>query len=148
MESLYDRVQKSAISSDNELEALERLREKLGEHADFPVGQWVTLYDVGGIVDRVMALPEYTIDGYGVRKCTRNHFLMEMFRTPRVNPPTLYNVLKIAFYGGLVRANLKASDYPDGIVKLFKDFKLHALVNYIEKGRSIPDIQFDRQSYH
>jgi hypothetical protein len=146
MEAAYDHMQKLALyslnkNSDFPYESiLERFHNILDDRglADYEFSKWENLYDVGGLKEKILSLPEYYVNGYGEKKIIpRNHFMIEIFRTPTSEPPTLFNLFKIGFYAGLVRSNIKVSDYPDGVVKLFRDLKLHTLSNYIAKDSPV-----------
>jgi hypothetical protein len=103
--------------------------------ADVELEKWANGYAVGTLVHSVLSLPEYVTNGYGHQEVKmKNHCLIEIFRTPETERPTVYNILKIAFYAGLVRSNLKVRDFPDGIVKLFLDFKVYTPFNFMEKS--------------
>ena len=143
LQEVYNQLQSLAQfrlnkdSSFNYTAALERLYNILDDHglADVELPAWATGYNIGNIVHTVRSLPEYVIDGYGHQeKKDKNHFLIEIFRTAETERPTVFNILKIGFYAGLVRSNLKPRDFPEGIVKLFQDFTLYQLNNYIDKA--------------
>lgn len=91
------------------------------------------------ITRKVLPLVEKTVNGYGEERCLhRNHFMIEIFRTPtQQSSPDLCALLKIAVYLGFIRHNLRDSEFPEGVVRLFRDFKAWALINFIEEGRAV-----------
>jgi len=97
--------------------------------------EWQQGYNIGGLKEKIMPLAEYSINGYGEKTIhRRNHFMISIFRTPEEEPGTVCNLLKIGFYTGLVKTGIKVSEYPEGVVKLFRDFKLDQISNYISKA--------------
>jgi hypothetical protein len=150
---VYTYVQGMALSQANREAAgfsytrvLENLRTVFHHHdlANIEVSKWARGYQVGNLVQTVLTLPEWTINGYGHQEIIpRNHFLIEVFRTPETEKPTLFHIIKLGFYAGLTRSNLKVRDFPDGVVKLFHDFKIHELSKFVDKadmeGLTLPD---------
>jgi hypothetical protein len=59
--------------------------------------------------------------------------MIQIFRIPYRDPPTLINLLKIAIYTGLLMLTLRVNDFPDGIVKAYKDLRMHNLINFISR---------------
>lgn len=90
------------------------------------------------ITRKVLPLVEKTVNGHGEEQILhRNHFMIEIFRTPiKHASPDLCALVRIAFFLGLVRNNLRDSDFPEGVVRLFRDFKAWNLINFIEEGRT------------
>ena len=83
---------------------------------------------------KVLLLPEKIISGHGTTELiTKNHFMIQIFRIPYREAPTLGNLLKIALYSGLLLGNLRVNDFPDGIVKAYKDLKMHNLINFVNR---------------
>lgn len=71
---------------------------------------------------KVLVLPEKLTSGWGVDELLdKNHFMIQIFRIPLQEQPTLFNLLKIGIYTGLLLNTLKAQDFPEGIVKAFED---------------------------
>lgn|SRR3989338_5085539 len=88
------------------------------------------LYSI--FTETIMDLPEKVINGKGETEIlTENHYLIEQFRIPLKNKPTFINVLKIAWTAGLLHPHLKIKDYPEGIVKNYRDLHVHHLINYL-----------------
>jgi hypothetical protein len=83
---------------------------------------------------KVLLLPEKIISGHGtIELITKNHFMIQIFRIPFRESPTLGNLLKVALYSGLLIGNLRVNDFPDGIVKAYKDLKMHNLINFVNR---------------
>ena len=138
METAYCSIQKLAayhISKNPDFDfqtVLEKLRDQIDDET--VCFEWHDGYTIGGLKDKIMPLVEYTINGYGEKTIhRRNHFMISIFRTAESEPATVFNLLKIGFYTGLVKTGIKVSDYPEGVVKLFRDFKLDQISNYISK---------------
>jgi len=83
---------------------------------------------------KVLALPERVISGSGDEQILdQNHFIIQIFRIPLKESPTLLNLLKIAVYTGILTQTMKAQDYPEGIVKAFNSLKMHQFINYVSR---------------
>lgn len=115
-----------------------KLFEKTIEQVDTPVFLWNAELLEGGLLyvtftDKVLDLPEKIITGKGIEKLIqKNHYLIEVFRIPITCEPTLINVMKIAFYNGLLMAQLRATDFPDGLISAYKKFQMEKLFNYVD----------------
>jgi len=113
--------------------------EILGDEGDFTFPCWHKDLHQGEIMyctftKKVLPLPEKIISGYGVEELIhKNHFMIQIFRIPYEEPATLFNLLRIAVYTGLLMQTLRVNDFPDGIVKAYKDLKMHNLINYISR---------------
>ena len=84
---------------------------------------------------KVLPLPEKIISGFGIEELIdKNHWIIQIFKIPLNDPPTLGNLLKIAIYNGLLQVNIKSNDLPEGIVKAYKDLKMHNMINYISRS--------------
>jgi len=82
---------------------------------------------------KVLLLPEKVISGFGTEELLHNnHFIIQNFRIPYKETPNLFNLLKIAIYTALL-SSIKVKELPDGIVKAYKDLKMHNLINYISR---------------
>lgn len=118
---------------------IDGLEQVLGEEGDIAFPNWHKDLHHGEIMyctftKKVLPLPEKIISGYGtVELLDKNHFMIQIFRIPYQEPPTLFNLLRIAVYTGLLAPTLRANDFPDGIVKAYKDLKMHNLINYISR---------------
>ena len=138
MEAAYGSIQKLAAyhiskNPDFDFQAfLEKLRNQIDN--DTVCFEWSDGHNIGGLKDKIMPLVEYNINGYGEKSVhRRNHFMISIFRIAESEPATVFNLLKIGVYTGLVKTGMKVSDYPEGVVKLFRDFKLDQISNYISK---------------
>jgi hypothetical protein len=138
MEAAYGSIQKLAAyhiskNPDFDFQAfLEKLRNQIDN--DTVCFEWSDGHNIGGLKDKIMPLVEYNINGYGEKTVhRRNHFMISIFRIAESEPATVFNLLKIGVYTGLVKTGMKVSDYPEGVVKLFRDFKLDQISNYISK---------------
>ena len=146
MEAAYNHIQKLAayhFSKNPEFDfptVLDRIKSIKGIKQE-GCFIWQNGHNIGGLKEKIMPLVEYTINGYGEKIIhRRNHFMMSIFRTAE-DEPTVCNLLQIGFYTGLVKTGIKVSDFPEGVVKLFRDFKLDHISNYISKSIAldIPD---------
>lgn len=124
--------------------------ELLGEYGDQKFSRWNpelqpplgTLYMM--FTEKVMKLPEKFITGAGDEIIDhKNHCMIEIFRLPMRAEPTVANVLKIAFCNGRLMAHLRASDFPEGLIKAYKDFQMDRMINYVDPaeyiGIELPD---------
>ncbi len=83
--------------------------------------------------DKIMNLPEYYITGnYEQVLQEKNHYFMQILRIPNQNILTLRILMKLAVYNGLLTANLLKSDFPDGLVKLYKNLHLYRMNTYLK----------------
>lgn len=102
-------------------------------------GEWNSEILEGGdlyktITDKVLDLPETMCSGRGNESVIyKNHLIIEIFRIPTVQSPTLYQLLKIALYTGLLSVSLRQEDFPDGIVRIYKTLELSAISNFMKK---------------
>jgi hypothetical protein len=84
---------------------------------------------------KILVLPEKIISGFGVEEMVdKNHYLIQIFRLPLQDVPTLFNLLLVAMYTGFLLLSLRSNDFPEGIVKAYKDLKMHNMINYIERN--------------
>jgi hypothetical protein len=124
---------------------LDALCSILGEYGDVPVGPWNPDILPGGdlygiFTNKILDLPEKIIKGNGETTIVfKNHIMMQVFRIPCLEPPTLYNLLSIALYCGLLTA-AKSSDFPEGIIKTFNILKVSGLVNFVSRTTFIEAI--------
>jgi len=124
------------LDSDRLIEGLEDV---LSDEGDLPFPEWhpdlshgKTMYVT--FTKKVLPLPEKIVSGYGTEELIdKNHFMIQIFRIPYREPPTLFNLLRVAVYTGLLMQTLRANDFPDGIVKAYKDLKMHNLINFISR---------------
>jgi hypothetical protein len=147
IESLFDAVQKQAslaYKKNPELNyqlVIENLQLVIDPSIRFT--SWSENVVHGGILyqnitRKVMSLTERTINGYGEESIVdKNHFIIEIFRTPsKYVVPTLTALMTIAVYFGLLRTNLRDSDFPEGVVKIMRDFKAWSLISFMEQDRT------------
>lgn len=115
------------------------LEDVLGEEGNLEFPDWHEDLSHGKVMyhtftKKVLPLPEKIINGYGTEELLdKNHFMIQIFRIPYRDPPTLLNLLKIAVYTGLLMITLRVNDFPDGIVKAYKDLKMNNLINFINR---------------
>ena len=108
--------------------------------------KWNPELDRNGILymtftDKVMALPEKLINGKGEEMIIlRNKCFIDIFRIPLLEKPTLNNILRIAFANGRLMTNARAGDFPEGLLKAYKDLAIHQLINFVEEKDWHPDI--------
>lgn len=120
-------------------ELVNGLHNALDEYADLEFPEWHKDLQHGEIMyhtftKKVLPLPEKIISGYGTEELLdKNHFMIQIFRIPYQEQPTLFNLLRVAVYTGLLVLTLRANDFPDGIVKAYKDLKMHNLINFISR---------------
>lgn len=104
---------------------------------DIPFSSWGKEVSKGGMsyslfAEKVMNLPEKVISGYGIEELIeQNHFIIEIFRIPMHMPPTLKNLMRIAYYSGLLSAKLRQRDFPEGLVKRLRDLKALDMINFV-----------------
>ena len=140
MEAAYIKIQKLAAyhltkNPDFDFQTFFENIKQLNDKDNTVCFEWQKGYNIGGLKDKILSLAEYSINGYGEKTLhRRHHFMISIFRTAESEPPTVFNLLKIGFYTGLVKTGIKVSDYPEGVVKLFRDFKLDQISNYISKA--------------
>jgi hypothetical protein len=96
------------------------------------------------IIEKAMKLPEKMITGDGTTFIiAKNHYLIEACRIPLKEPPTLLNILRIAFAHGQLLSQLRQTDFPEGLIKSYKLLELYKLVNYVEEEDWVVDIPED-----
>lgn len=140
VQSLIQKFQKKYKTLDHErlISAMDTLLSKEGV-IDMELPSWHKDLSYGEdmyctFTKKVLLLPEKIISGHGTTELiTKNHFMIQIFRIPYRDPPTLGNLLKVALYSGLLMSNLRANDFPDGIVKAYKDLKMHNLINFVNR---------------
>lgn len=89
-------------------------------------------YNIYG--DKILMLPEYYINGkYEQIRVEKNHYFIQIVRIPLQNQNQLtYEILlKLAMYNGLLSASLNNNDFPEGIVRLYKNMHLYKLSTYV-----------------
>lgn len=118
---------------------IESLVDGLGTDSELTVGEWRrdfqpprgTMYTT--FTKKILSLPETLIDGFGRESIIfQNHYMIEVFRIPLRRPCTLANVLTLACYTALISFDLRKDDFPDGIVRAFKNLEMTSLVSYLE----------------
>jgi hypothetical protein len=83
---------------------------------------------------KILILPEKIVSGFGVEELVnKNHYMIQIFRIPLQDDPTLFNLLLVALYTGFLLISLRSNDFPEGIVKAYKDLKMHNMINYIDR---------------
>lgn len=84
------------------------------------------------ITTTAFKLPEKYINGYGdVNIIPHTHYLIEMYRIPLEQPPTLNNLLLIAYNYGLLRPFLRAKNFQRNIRAPFKARTAQRMENFI-----------------
>ena len=90
-------------------------------------------YNIYG--DKILMLPEYFINGkYEQIRVDKNHYFIQIIRIPNEKELTYETLMKLAMYNGLLSANLIQNDFPEGIVKLYKNMHLFKLSTYINNN--------------
>ena len=118
---------------------IEHINSLLGEYINHKFPNWHEDLMEDGIMyhtftKKVLQLPEKIISGFGNEEIIdKNHFMIQVFKIPLREDATLGNLVKIAVYTGFLSVNLKGNDFPDGIVKAYRDLKMHNLINYISR---------------
>jgi len=109
----------------------------LGDGGDKIVGKWSKDFELGGVLyntftRRVLAEPETIINGFGEEiLIVKTHYMCELFRIPMNTECTLANVLKLACYAAMLSFSLKKDDFPEGIVRAFKNMEMTSLFSYL-----------------
>ena len=149
---LEKRFPSSRVSSENKsIQTFwDIIPELLEDYGDEKVHRWNqelmpptgTLYIM--FTEKIMKLPEKFITGAGDEIIDHtNQCLIDIFRIPLRSEPTIVNILRVAFCNGRLNARLRASDFPDGLIKAYKDFQMHQLINYADpseyEGRELPE---------
>jgi hypothetical protein len=112
--------------------------EALGEHKDIVFSKWNPELKRNGemyhtFTKKILVMPEKIISGFGIEELvTLHHYIIQVFRIPFNEAPTLHNLLRVALYHGLL-VNLKVNDLTEGIVKSYKDLHMSDLINYIDR---------------
>jgi hypothetical protein len=115
------------------------LQECLGEEGLLEFPAWHRDLSHGEIMyctftKKILPLPEKIISGHGKEELLdKNHFMIQIFRIPYTEQPNLFNLLRVAVYTGLLMLTLRSNDFPDGIVKAYKDLKMHNLINFVSR---------------
>ena len=118
---------------------INHIQEVLGEHGTLTFSSWHEDLAENGLMyhtftKKVLPLPEKIISGFGKEELLdKNHCMIQIFKIPLNEDPNLFNLLKIAVYSGILLVTLKASDFPEGIVKAYRDLKMHNLINFISR---------------
>ena len=145
MTDLFDEIQSLGTKLSQKhrdldyLKILDELSDQLGAYGDTLVGPWNKELSQDGTLyftftRKVLELPEFIISGFGHKEAIdRNHFIIQIFRIPLQEEPTLFNLLRVSFYCGLLLHGLKSQDFPEGIVKAFKGLKVNELVNFVTR---------------
>ena len=121
------------------IKLLDELRDIMGDSANISLNHWCKGFQTEEdmyctFTRKVLPLPEKVISGFGdMEYIDKHHFIIEVFRTPLKEEATLFNLLKISFYCGLLLSNLKVNDLPEGIVKAYRDLKMHNLINFVSR---------------
>lgn len=123
---------------------IDTIRESLGEYLDLQSEKtWSNEFEApDGILyhtftKKILVLPEKIISGHGtVELLDTNHCLMQIFRIPLHEKLTVFNLLRIAVYNGMLKNTIKVDDFPQGIVKAYRSLKIPELFNYIDSGEA------------
>lgn len=107
---------------------------------DVTFSSWYREVLPGGVIhsaftEKVLDLPEKYINGRGDEELIENnHYLIEVFRIPIKDKPTLKNLMRVAFNYGLLSAKIRQKDFPDGIVRTLKHLKAYQICNFISNA--------------
>lgn len=83
--------------------------------------------------DKILLMPEFYITGkYEQILQEKNHYFMQILRIPVNEVLTLRTLMKLAVYNGLLTANILKTDFPEGLVKLYKNLHLYRMNTYIK----------------
>lgn len=104
-----------------------------------PNGEYYNL-----IGDKVLSLTEYSINGKGKKKLVEhNHFIIQLFRIPQKEKPTLKKIIQLAFNAGQLSVFLKSKTFEpideydiinkNNIVETYTKYEIYKLNNFIEK---------------
>ena len=130
---------------------IEKLKDILDKYGDISIGAWnKEMLPNGGIysifTNKILDLPEKIIKGNGNTELIfKNHIMMQIFKIPCSMQPTMFNLLSISFYCGLLLAVSKTSDFPIGIFKAFNTLKINNLNNFVSEAvykealKTLPD---------
>ncbi len=147
MTDLYEEIQTLATKLARKYKDLDpdlilvNLYNILGEYGDISVGSWNTEILPGGDIygifyNKILELPEKIIKGNGTEELIlKNHIMMQIFRIPCDVEPTLYHLLSLAVYCGILSQIAKPSDFPEGIIKTFHTLKVNSLNNFVAKDK-------------
>lgn len=141
MNELYNDIQKFGVKfqkkhSSVKLKEIDDILLSLNSNL---MGAWNPEVLEGGdlyctITDKVLDLPEVMRSGRGNESVIyKNHLMIEIFRIPLEQDPTLEQLLRIALYSGLLNASLRQEDFPDGIVRTYKALDLSTISNFMKK---------------
>jgi hypothetical protein len=118
---------------------IDHIDDLLGDHSSLTFSNWHEDLAENGLMyhtftKKLLPLPEKIISGFGKEELLdKNHCMIQIFKIPFLEEPTLMNLLKIGVYTGILSVNLKSSDFPEGIVKAYRDLKMHNLINFISR---------------
>lgn len=107
--------------------------------------EWCSDIQVGGsmysiFTYKALSLPEKVIDGFRQEHLLlHNFYIIEQFRIPLRNEPTLKNILTVAYRIGQLSKWLKVRQYPEGLVHTYKKLYAHRMINFINRDISIPE---------
>ena len=116
---------------------IEKLKDILDKYGDISIEAWNkemlpdgNIYSI--FTNKILDLPEKIIKGNGTTELIfKNHIMMQIFKIPCTMKPTMFNLLSISFYCGLLLAIAKSSDFPIGIFKSFNALKINNLNNFV-----------------
>ena len=85
-------------------------------------------------VDDIMNLPEYYIDGHGIKKIIEtNHFLIQQVRIPKIESPTLRKIIQIALNIGFWKGYFNEERETMNQKYRYHELQLDQLETYISK---------------
>lgn len=94
------------------------------------------LYEI--LSKKALDLPEKIITGNEETELLEtNHFMIQVFRIPLRFPANFKNLVFIAHNLGLLTAQLRVRDFPDGMVKNIKDQGGLQIINFIGHGDAV-----------
>jgi hypothetical protein len=84
---------------------------------------------------KVLDLPVVQITGRGDRIIIGNyHYMNKVIQIPMKKSASLMSVAEIAHYLGLLYGKFTRKEFPEGLVKNFKDLKMNSCNNYISQS--------------
>ena len=101
--------------------------------------------------DKILDLPVAVINGRDEKKVLPScHYMNKIIKLATEDgneKPTLMLVMELAFYLGLLYGKFTQKEFPQGLVKSFKDLKMNQLSNYLTRSydvnENIPGVTHD-----
>lgn len=136
MVSSYSRRYRRAHETADFTEPWEQMAPFFAEH-DRPFKRWSPEITEGGMIysmiyNKALNLPERVITGKGNQELIeQNHFMIQVFKIPNVEPSTLTNLMRVACFIGLLTAKMAQRDFPEGMVHTLKSLHVLTLISFI-----------------